>query len=93
MNDAPHVVMQVHVLWPDNGIWYRAIVKRFNPTTLSAYLLYTETDEEEKDANVKEMIDEKGIAFSKSFISGAPPLTVHLQRKMSTTTNSDIQFA
>lgn len=59
---ADLVDREVHVLWPDDGTWYAAIVQGCTPRTRRAKLYYQETDELE-DADLHELISEGWIAF------------------------------
>jgi hypothetical protein len=53
---------EVYTLWPDNGRWYKGKVTKCNPAEMTAMLFYQETNEKE-EADLREMIDEKQIAF------------------------------
>lgn len=56
--------IQVFVLWPDDGTWYRGKVRKCNPEEMTALIYYEDTDEKEQ-ANMQELISEGQIAFSK----------------------------
>ena len=60
---APSLVgRDVHVLWPDDGTWYAARVRRVSAKAGTAALFYTQTDEKE-DADLRELIGDGHIAF------------------------------
>lgn len=54
----------VHILWPDNGRWYEALVKKLLVRSRKARLYYPETEEVE-DIDLKELIVEKSVAVGK----------------------------
>lgn len=51
----------VHILWPDNGRWYEAVVRKLLVRSRKARLYYPETEEVE-DIDLKELIVEKSVA-------------------------------
>lgn len=59
--------MQVFVLWPGDGTWYRGKVRRFNPENLKGLVFYLDTEEKEH-ADFIELVSEGQIAFSELFL-------------------------
>ena len=46
----------VFVLWPDNGLWYKAVIQKCNPTHMTGTIYYDDTEEQEDDADLDELI-------------------------------------
>ncbi|KAK9828602.1 hypothetical protein WJX72_000989 [[Myrmecia] bisecta] len=55
-------VTAIHLLWPDNGVWYEAEVKKLRIKDLKADVEYTETDEKE-EVDLAQLILDRQIAF------------------------------
>ena len=47
-------------------MWYRAKVKKIDMDTMTAVLFYPDTDEEEPDAKIAELVDAKHLAFKET---------------------------
>lgn len=53
----------VFVLWPDNGLWYKAAIQKCNPTQMTGTIYYDDTEEQEDDADLDELIRERSLAY------------------------------
>lgn len=56
--------MQVFVHWPDNDTWYKGKIEKINPDSFTADIYYVDTDEQEEDTDISELVTGKQIAFS-----------------------------
>lgn len=55
--------LQVYVLWPDDGTWYKGRVTSCDIENAKATIYYDETEETE-ECDLKELIRDGQIAFS-----------------------------
>ena len=58
-----HCAVQVFVLWPDDGSWYKGRVTECDVDNAKATIYYDETEETE-ECDLKELIGDGQIAFS-----------------------------